>query len=300
MNGYNVTPSTTPTCGECNLTMSPAVYNSNAVAITVNVAVALFAVVSNAVVILTVAKTRRLHRPANILLCSLALNDLLVGLVVHPLLIALLIACNSCECRAYSTFYRAFSYVLPNIAVGSCVHVCVMCWDRYKAVSSPLEYRATVTNKKMLVISVLSWMAWLAIVQLTRLPPRFISRSIAVITLLSFVAICVVSQTATLKAMRRHGNQVAAATQSGNRFAREKKMAITLRWILTIFLLSVVPQLAFLPVIDVFGAMAPIVEVLRPWVRLALLSSSSLNPALYFWRHVAMRNPAKQLLKCCG
>ena len=300
MNGYNVTPSTTPTCGECNLTMSPAVYNSNAVAIAVNVPVALFAVISNAVVILTVAKTRSLHRPANILLCSLALNDLLVGVVLHPLLIARLIAYNSCECRAYSTLDMAFGYATPNIAIGSCVHVCVMCWDRYKAVSIPMEYRATVTNKKMLVIAVLSWMAWLAFIHVVRSLPRFISRPMAVVTLLSFVAICVVSQTATLKAMRRHDNQVAAATQAGNSFAREKKMAITLRWILTILLLSVVPQLAYLPAIDVFGAMAPIVEIFRPWVRLALLSSSSLNPALYFWRHVAMRGPAKQLLKCCG
>ena len=117
----------------------------------INVLMAITTVVSNAFVFLTVFKTKSLQRPANLLLCSLALCDFAVGFVVQPLGVTLRVAEIVCvNSDVYKTLFRAYSMSIDFFGAGSVLQVCVMCWDHYKAVSSPLKYRATVTNKRMM------------------------------------------------------------------------------------------------------------------------------------------------------
>ena len=52
-----------------------------------NLPFGIFAFLSNFAIIVTVVKTPSLQRPSNILLCSLATSDCLVGLVAQPLLV---------------------------------------------------------------------------------------------------------------------------------------------------------------------------------------------------------------------
>ena len=54
----------------------------------VNIPLCIFAFLSRLVAIVAVAKTPALHKPSNILLCSLAFADCLSGLISQPLFIA--------------------------------------------------------------------------------------------------------------------------------------------------------------------------------------------------------------------
>jgi len=65
-----------------------AAFINDVVLAAVNVPLCVFAFVSNLVAIVAVTKTPSLHKPSNILLCSLAFADCLSGVISQPLFIA--------------------------------------------------------------------------------------------------------------------------------------------------------------------------------------------------------------------
>ena len=291
-----------PSTCDCNGTIAPEIYNSNVAAVAFGVPTALFAVVSNGIVIVTVAKTRSLHRPANILLSSLALSDLLVGATIQPAMIAILLALNagvSC-CLPNLPLSMFLSRALTFLGVNPFVHICVMSWDRYKAVSNPMIYRVEVTNTKTLVISVMAWLAWLVFYLSTRLAPGPSSRQLVLAAGTSSLIYIAVIQVGTIIAIRRRNAQIADinASNERNAFAKEKKMAVTLRWILAITVLSFLPQALYSLSAILNRGMTTTHMLLLPWVRLMLCLNSSFGPIVYFWRHKNMRSAALQLLAC--
>ena len=115
----------------------------------VNVPFCAIAFLSNLLAIVAVVKTPALHKPSNILLCSLAFADCLSGVTSQPLLIAWRLVIN----RAH----RSCTYQLMlNVLFRCCyristllflVNITVMSFDRYSALSQPLQYRANASNR---------------------------------------------------------------------------------------------------------------------------------------------------------
>ena len=286
-----------PSACECNETISPQQYNSNVAAVAFGVPTVLFAVVSNGVVILTVAKTRSLQRPANILLSSLALGDLLVGAVAQPILMALSLLQNTGDCCLYNKVLRMWYPVIPFFVLNSFVQIAVMSRDRYKAVSSPMLYRSTVTNKKTLTITVIAWLVWVISFSCIELGARIVRREAVSVFGASLLMLIGVTHVATIRAIRRRKTEIADinASEERNAFARERKMAVTLRWILALTVLSMCPQL----LISLFKSIgSKYVAYPNPLGRWILCLNSSLSPIVYFWRHKNMRSGAFQMLTC--
>ena len=297
MSAYNVTPSPQPTC-TCDLPMNTYIYINNVCVIVVNVLLSIFAVVCNALIMLAVFKTNSLRRPVNLLICSLALSDFLVGAVVQPLVVVRLLLQNAgADCCLYKHLSNTSYYAFYLFAGGSFVQVCVMSWDRYKAASRPLEYRATVTNKKSIKIIAATWSAWVLYVlislNLPTNPP--LRQPLVIFMLVTCITIPVASQIAIQKAMRRHNNQVAAAVSSATTFAREKKMLVTFRYILVVIFGSLLPPLVLLLVVST-TVNAAVNTYSPPWVKTVICLSSCLNPLIYFWRHSDMRSAALRLI----
>ncbi|XP_029085716.1 5-hydroxytryptamine receptor 1D isoform X1 [Monodon monoceros] len=99
--------------------------------------ITLATVLSNAFVLTTIFLTRKLHTPANYLIGSLAMTDLLVSILVMPISIA------------YTTTHTwSFGQLLCDIwlssditcCTASILHLCVMALDRYWAITDALEY----------------------------------------------------------------------------------------------------------------------------------------------------------------
>jgi len=122
---------------------------NHVVFVAVNGPFCVFAFLINLVEIVAVVKTSTLHKPSNILLCSLALSDGLSGITSQPLLIAKLLVIH----RAHiSCDYQLELYVLTRCCIRlstllSLVNIAVMSFDRYSALSKPLQYRANGSNK---------------------------------------------------------------------------------------------------------------------------------------------------------
>ena len=121
----------------------------------VNAPLGIFAFLSNLLVIITVAKTPSLQRPANVLLCSLASTDCLTGVTTQPLFsvwrLMLYRARHSCYLQIELFELR---YVLTTLTLGwSLAILTLISFDRARALSNPLVYRTEVNNKGVLVTS---------------------------------------------------------------------------------------------------------------------------------------------------
>ena len=126
-----------------------AAFINDAVLVAVNVPFCVFAILSNLVVIVAVVKKPVLHKPCYMLLCSLAFADCLTGAIAQPLFAVrrLMIhrAHKSCDYQLELYVLKRCTYRMTTLL--SFVNIAVMSVDRYRALSKPLQYRATSNNR---------------------------------------------------------------------------------------------------------------------------------------------------------
>ena len=114
-----------------------------------NLPFGIFAFLSNLAIIVAALKTPSLQRPSNILLCSLATSDCLIGLVAQPLFFVWWMFIQSpqkwCPYLKPVTIVSWISRMVP-IAL-SLTYIKVISLDRCYALCRPLAYRAKVTKR---------------------------------------------------------------------------------------------------------------------------------------------------------
>ncbi|XP_039670580.1 trace amine-associated receptor 8a-like [Perca fluviatilis] len=105
--------------------------------------ISLLTVALNLLVIISVSHFRQLHTPTNILLLSLAVSDLLVGLVLMP---AESIRNTTCWFLGdiVCSLYNYLSVVITVASIGTIVLISV---DRYVAICDPLLYTTRITSE---------------------------------------------------------------------------------------------------------------------------------------------------------
>lgn len=97
--------------------------------------------------------SRQLHTPTNLLLLSLAVSDLLVGLLLMPVEIIYIQACwflGDIVC----TLYYIIDYVITSVSVANMVLISI---DRYIAITDPLGYHTKVTKQRVQICVILCW-----------------------------------------------------------------------------------------------------------------------------------------------
>uniref|UniRef100_A0A3B4HA61 G-protein coupled receptors family 1 profile domain-containing protein n=1 Tax=Pundamilia nyererei TaxID=303518 RepID=A0A3B4HA61_9CICH len=104
--------------------------------------VSLLTVVLNLLVVVSISHFKQLHTPTNALLLSLAMSDLLVGLLVMPIE----------GLRYIETPY--LSYCLISVSLGSMVLISV---DRYIAICDPLLYSSKITVNRVKLSVCVCW-----------------------------------------------------------------------------------------------------------------------------------------------
>lgn len=111
-------------------------------------------VVGNILVCVAVCLVRKLRRPCNYLLVSLAVSDLCVAILVMPM----------------ATFYEIhgrwiFGEIMCNLWVSfdvlcctaSILNLCMISVDRYYAITKPLEYGVKRTPRRMILWVIIVW-----------------------------------------------------------------------------------------------------------------------------------------------
>ncbi|XP_041642147.1 trace amine-associated receptor 13c-like [Cheilinus undulatus] len=221
-------------------------------------------VILNLLVIISISHFRQLHTPTNLLLLSLAISDLLVGLLVMPVETVRFIE----TCWLLGNLMCALSYIvgftLTSASVGNMVLISI---DRYVAICYPLQYSNQVTHRRVKLSVCLCWACsflynGLILKDHLRQPDRynscfgecvvvinyvsgtvdlvftFIGPCLVIIVLYMRVFIVAVSQA---RAMQNHVRAAAVRNVRITAKKSEKKAARTLGVVILVFLLSFCP-----------------------------------------------------------
>uniref|UniRef100_A0A8C7KLZ6 5-hydroxytryptamine receptor 1E n=1 Tax=Oncorhynchus kisutch TaxID=8019 RepID=A0A8C7KLZ6_ONCKI len=120
----------------------------------------------NGAVITAICTTKKLHLPANYLICSLAFTDFLVSILVMPVSI-LYIATETWSLG--QVVCEAWLSVDMTCCTCSILHLCVIALDRYWAITKAIEYARKRSARRAAVMVGIIWVISVFI----SIPPLF-------------------------------------------------------------------------------------------------------------------------------
>uniref|UniRef100_A0A3B3I8F7 G-protein coupled receptors family 1 profile domain-containing protein n=1 Tax=Oryzias latipes TaxID=8090 RepID=A0A3B3I8F7_ORYLA len=247
----------------------------------------------NLLVITSVIYFKQLHTPTNYLILSLAVADLLVGVLVFP--VSMAVTVSSCMYHE-DLFCKIRDSFDITLCTASILNLCCISIDRYYAVCQPLTYRTRITAQVTAIMILVSWGISVFIgititvagfsqgsceencssevVVANTLGPVFSYYLPAIIMLCIYFKILLIAQ------KQVNSIQNASSSKSGAEVSKmERKATKTLAIVMGVFLLCLTPCficVVFQPLF-VTPPQIPVIETLN-WLT---LSNSMLNPLIY-------------------
>ncbi|XP_073685324.1 olfactory receptor 6N1-like [Garra rufa] len=114
----------------------------------------------NGINLCIISTDRQLHKPMYILICNLAVVDIMFSSTCSTTMISVLLA-EIKTVSYYSCISRTYFYHLGDITV--CMALSLMATDRLIAIRLPLRYHSIVTNSRTCVFILLTWLIAFAI-----------------------------------------------------------------------------------------------------------------------------------------
>ncbi|XP_043107057.1 trace amine-associated receptor 13c-like [Puntigrus tetrazona] len=114
-----------------------------------------FTVFLKLLVIISISHFKKLHTPTNLLILSLAVADLIVGLIVIPFMGIRFIESCWYFGETFCSIFSFIAFMVVSASLGNLVFISV---DRYIAVSDPLRYTVRVTTDKAVFCVIINWL----------------------------------------------------------------------------------------------------------------------------------------------
>ncbi|XP_029012566.2 trace amine-associated receptor 7b-like [Betta splendens] len=266
----------------------------------------------NLLIIISISHFRQLHTPTNLLLLSLAVCDFLVGLIVMPFQILLTEPCwflgdLMCTLFYFVSFLTVYSSVIIMVLISI---------DRYVAICHPLIYPINVTERRIRISVLLSWIYSVLYSLLTlndnlKQPGRFTSCygecvirvNGAVSLVLNFIvpisAIIILYMrlfavaVSQVRSMRSHTKAVKLRSSGTVTVQRsELKAARTLGVVVAVFLMCYCPYFC----VSLSGADIMVGSPSEVLLIFLIYSNSCLNPLIYAFLYPWFRKSVKLIL----
>lgn len=247
--------------------------------------------------------------PSSYIFLSMAIADLLVGLLIYPLNVYL----------GFTVFYHkdppfiplAVSAFFTPVSIG---HVFLLTTDRLFALVTPLHYQVKVTNKWVCMAIVTCWIystmygcAFYLLREHYIIMGTFYNLQIFLVLLCMLVMYVVLLCRfhSYSKAARQLNEQSNSYRQQI--FQREKKLSKVIAIVICAFLVCFMPWLIVQIIMYVCLSCQPNLSLLLLFYALSanlVHASSGLNPFFYAWRLPKYRDTFKYMwkkrIKCCG
>ena len=266
---------------------------------------ALTAALGNGTIMLVIWKTRELHSPSLTLLFSLAVADLLVGLIGQPSFVAFKIAELSENFKVYCTL-RMIQFFFGWITCGvSFIILSGICIDRLLALTLHLRYQNIVTVPRVVTVIIVVWVfcsAW-------TVSKIWLGDTWIILPVIITVVAMLVTAFCTFKIfhidrkhLRQINNQNEAMAHIQTRAVdvlKCKKSAVTIIYVYGFLVAFYLPFLVVMVVESVYGVTRS-VKLAYDLATTVVFINSSVNPVIYCWRmrqiRQAVRNYVKNLL----
>ncbi|XP_066562118.1 5-hydroxytryptamine receptor 1F [Amia ocellicauda] len=148
-----------------NDTVSSAVVSK----ILISLSLSLLAVLTtaiNSLVIAAIIVTRKLHHPANYLICSLAVTDFLVAILVMPFSIVYIVKESWIMGQVVCNIWLSVDITCCTCSI---LHLAAIALDRYRAITDAVEYSRKRTPKHAAIMITVVWVISIFI----SMPPLF-------------------------------------------------------------------------------------------------------------------------------
>ncbi|XP_056261332.1 trace amine-associated receptor 1-like [Seriola aureovittata] len=259
----------------------------------------------NLLVIISIIYFKQLHTPTNYLILSLAVADLLVGVLVFPFSMAFTV--TSCLYHE-NLFCKIRDSFDVSLCTSSILNLCCISIDRYYAVCQPLAYRSKINVHITVIMILVCWgisaligiaiivagfsqgtceeMCSVDVVMANTMGPVFSFYLPAFIMLCIYLKIFLVA--------RKQVNSIQSTKYGATVSKRERKATKTLATVLGVFLLCLTPYflcIVFQP-LSYNPPPIPVIETLN-WLT---LSNSMLNPLIYAFFYSWFRSAFRMII----
>ena len=257
--------------------------------------IALAIIFANALVIASFVKNANLRTRTNYLITSLALADLLVGLVSVPGWLVLVHKEQEHDSAWYKTVIEAW-YVFEILGgVGSILHLMALCWDRLCAIVRPLRHRSY-SKRKYSMIIFLTWFSATLVSGLSvpgnKITKRVYNMSVICLCFFLPLSLIFVAQGITLFTIKRK----TAKLHQNTKLRRDVRAAKTIAIMIGLFLIGWLPFFTLGLVQFAGGNLAVLPAHSVCAVKLLQYSNSLFNPMLYGQNFPEFRNAYVRML----
>lgn len=281
---------------------SPAWYIFNCV---VNAVFSIIATLSNLVILIAIRKTPSLHTPSGTLLFGLALSDLGVGLIVHPLFFSQILAKVIHNAPLFCGAGIAVEIAANALCIVSLLTVTAVSMDRYLALRLHLRYNELITIKRSVWLLVCIWVfsstfgsLWLwqhELVKIVAITIITISLSIASFSYINIYRI-VLHHRSIIHIQRTQVQAFDKHEEELNDVQSIKKQAISSFWVYCLLAVCFTPYLCTVAIIEAKG-LTFASRLSYELTATLVFVNSSLNPLIYCWRLREINDAVRQTLR---
>lgn len=270
------------------------------------VSLSVLTICGNNLVIISIIYFKQLHTPTNYLILSLAVADLLVGVIVFPFSMAYsLSSCLHYEglfCKIRGSF---------DISLSTCsiLNLCCISIDRYYAVCQPLMYRTKINDSVVMIMILASWgvsaLIGISVIIAGLNSAKCAERCLIDVLventigpILSFYLPVIIMLCIYMKIFfvaQRQACSIQSTTKSGLTVSKlERKATKTLATVLGVFLICWTPFFLCITILPFINdtVPVPVIESLN-WLTLV---NSMLNPFIYSFFYSWFRSALKIII----
>jgi len=259
------------------------------------------AILGNVSILLSFVSVSSLRTTSNYLLLGLALTDLGVGLVVHPLYISVMLSVYT-NSVPQCTVLVIYSLSVSFLAGVSFLYIATIGLDRFLAIRLHLRYGQIVTEKRSIITQVAVWiingllcLVWLAGFQVY----STLAAVVVAISLFGTFAVYI----KIYQVVKRHRAQirdqmtVQLSEIEVSRLKRLRKSAVNTLYVFFVFVLCYLPFFVITAINNMFKSSNTSVVLAYEFSVTLMLSNSSLNPLMYCLRLRDFRTAVKKTFK---